>query len=65
VTSTSVHKLWPTTLGEYSAQSLKTNIKDYEIVGELGQGTYGIVKLAYLKQDVEKVKGEERSRKGD
>ncbi|KAG0748937.1 hypothetical protein G6F57_006085 [Rhizopus arrhizus] len=56
VTSTSVHKLWPTTLGEYSAQSLKTNIKDYEIVGELGQGTYGIVKLAYLKQDVEKKK---------
>lgn len=60
VTSTPVHKLWPTTLGEYSAQSLKTNIKDYEIVGELGQGAYGIVKLAYLKQDVEKVRGGER-----
>ncbi|KAI9481396.1 MAG: kinase-like domain-containing protein [Benjaminiella poitrasii] len=48
--STSV---WPR-VGEYSAQTLKTNINDYEIVDELGQGAYGIVKLAYLKTDPQK-----------
>lgn len=45
--------LWPT-MGEYSAQTHKTNIDDYEIIDELGQGAYGLVKLAYLKKDVEK-----------
>jgi hypothetical protein len=40
--------------GEYSA--LKTKITDYEIVDELGQGAYGLVKLAYLKDSPEKVK---------
>ncbi|KAI8646005.1 kinase-like domain-containing protein [Parasitella parasitica] len=41
---------WPR-VGEYSAQTLKTAIQDYEIVDELGQGAYGLVKLAYLKSD--------------
>lgn len=47
--------IWPR-VGEYSAQTLKTSIRDYEIVDELGQGAYGLVKLAYLKSDPEKVK---------
>ena len=49
---------WPmaTKSGDYSAQTLKTNIKDYEIVDELGQGAYGLVKLAYLKSDLQKVR---------
>lgn len=47
--------IWPR-IGEYSAQTLKTTIQDYEIVDELGQGAYGLVKLAYLKNDPEKVK---------
>lgn len=45
--------LWPS-IGEYSAQTHKTNIDDYEIIDELGQGAYGLVKLAYLKKDMEK-----------
>ncbi|KAI7899810.1 kinase-like domain-containing protein [Cokeromyces recurvatus] len=45
--------IWPR-LGEYSAQTLKTNIHNYEIVDELGQGAYGVVKLAYLKSDPQK-----------
>jgi hypothetical protein len=53
-TSTINHP-WTKPVGEYSAQTLKTNIHDYEIMGDLGQGTYGIVKLAYLKNDPEKV----------
>lgn len=47
--------IWPR-IGEYSAQTLKTSIQDYEIVDELGQGAYGLVKLAYLKSDPEKVR---------
>ncbi|CAO3634625.1 unnamed protein product [Mucor fragilis] len=45
--------IWPR-IGEYSAQTLKTSIQDYEVVDELGQGAYGLVKLAYLKSDPEK-----------
>lgn len=45
--------IWPR-IGEYSAQTLTTTIQDYEIVDELGQGAYGLVKLAYLKNDPEK-----------
>ncbi|RCH85487.1 hypothetical protein CU098_002288, partial [Rhizopus stolonifer] len=45
--------LWPQ-LGEYSAQTQKISIHDYEILDELGQGAYGFVKLAYLKSDPEK-----------
>lgn len=33
----------------------KGTIDEYEIVDDLGQGAYGIVKLAYLKKDTEKV----------
>lgn len=47
--------IWPR-IGEYSAQTLKTSIQDYEVVDELGQGAYGLVKLAYLKSDPEKVR---------
>ncbi|KAI8886614.1 Pkinase-domain-containing protein [Backusella circina FSU 941] len=36
--------------------SLKKTIHDYEILDELGQGTYGFVKLAHLKSDPEKKK---------
>ncbi|KAI8884114.1 Pkinase-domain-containing protein [Backusella circina FSU 941] len=36
--------------------ALKTHITDYEIMDELGQGAYGLVKLAYLKEDPEKKK---------
>ncbi|KAI8981586.1 hypothetical protein BDF20DRAFT_861904 [Mycotypha africana] len=42
--------IWPR-VGEYSAQTLKVSINDYEIIDELGQGAYGYVKLAYLKRD--------------
>ncbi|CEP19451.1 hypothetical protein [Parasitella parasitica] len=45
--------IWPRA-GEYSAQTLKTTIQDYEIVDGLGQGAYGLVKLAFLKNDPEK-----------
>ncbi|KAG1472454.1 hypothetical protein G6F56_001532 [Rhizopus delemar] len=34
----------------------KGTIDEYEIVDDLGQGAYGIVKLAYLKKDTEKKK---------
>ncbi|CEG73269.1 hypothetical protein RMATCC62417_08681 [Rhizopus microsporus] len=54
--TSSINHPWTKPVGEYSAQTLKTNIHDYEIMGELGQGTYGIVKLAYLKKDPEKKK---------
>lgn len=48
-----INSSWP--IGEYSAQTLKTNIVDYDIISELGQGAYGVVKLAHLKNDPEKV----------
>lgn len=41
-------------MGEYSAQTLKTNINDYEIIRNLGEGAFGFVKLAYLKSDPHK-----------
>lgn len=49
-----INSTWPR-VGEYSAQTLKTSIDDYEIISELGQGAYGLVKLACLKSDPEKV----------
>lgn len=49
-----INSTWPR-IGEYSAQTLKTNIDDYEIIDELGQGAYGLVKLACMKSDPEKV----------
>lgn len=48
-----INSTWPR-IGEYSAQTLKTNINDYEIIDELGQGAYGLVKLACMKNDPEK-----------
>ncbi|KAI8994511.1 kinase-like domain-containing protein [Pilobolus umbonatus] len=44
---------WPR-MGEYSAQTLRYNINDYEIIRNLGEGAYGFVKLAHLKTDPEK-----------
>ncbi|KAI8093406.1 kinase-like domain-containing protein [Halteromyces radiatus] len=39
------------TMPEYSAQTLASCIDDYEILDEIGQGAYGLVKLAVHKQD--------------
>lgn len=50
-----INSTWPR-IGDYSAQTLKTSIEDYEIIDELGQGAYGLVKLACLKNDPEKVR---------
>jgi hypothetical protein len=41
---------------EYSAQTCKTNIDDYVILDSLGQGAYGLVKLAIKRDDPEQVK---------
>lgn len=41
---------------EYSAQTCKTNINDYIILDSLGQGAYGLVKLAIKRDDPEQVK---------
>ncbi|RUP49980.1 hypothetical protein BC936DRAFT_140808 [Jimgerdemannia flammicorona] len=41
----------PANLRTYSALTDSKNINDYEIVDSLGQGAYGLVKLAYLKND--------------
>ncbi|KAI8888036.1 Pkinase-domain-containing protein [Backusella circina FSU 941] len=38
---------------EYSAQTRKTNIDDYIILDSLGQGAYGLVKLAIKRDDPE------------
>ncbi|KAI7878361.1 kinase-like domain-containing protein, partial [Mucor mucedo] len=48
-----INSTWPR-IGDYSAQTLKTSIEDYDIIDELGQGAYGLVKLACLKNDPEK-----------
>ncbi|KAI8375970.1 uncharacterized protein BYT42DRAFT_572947 [Radiomyces spectabilis] len=40
----------------YSAQTRATDIKDYVILDDLGQGAYGLVKLAVHKDDPEKTK---------
>ncbi|KAI8343773.1 kinase-like domain-containing protein [Choanephora cucurbitarum] len=53
VKSSFVNPLWSRQT-EYSAQSHGVSIQDYEIVDELGQGAYGLVKLAYLKSDPDK-----------
>jgi hypothetical protein len=45
----------PISLLNYSALTLKTNISDYCIMDSLGQGAYGMVKLAYKFDDPEKV----------
>ncbi|KAI8343461.1 hypothetical protein BC941DRAFT_498503 [Chlamydoabsidia padenii] len=39
-------------LPEYAAQTRKLCIDDFEILDEIGQGAYGLVKLAVLKKDV-------------
>ncbi|KAI9281731.1 hypothetical protein BC943DRAFT_282174 [Umbelopsis sp. AD052] len=46
----------PVSLLNYSALTLKTNIHDYCIMDSLGQGAYGMVKLAYKLDDPEKNK---------
>ncbi|ORX54453.1 Pkinase-domain-containing protein [Hesseltinella vesiculosa] len=38
-------------MGEYSAQTRNASIDDYEILEEIGQGAYGMVKLAVKKED--------------
>jgi hypothetical protein len=45
----------PISLLNYSALSRKTTISDYCILDSLGQGAYGMVKLAYRLDDPEKV----------
>jgi hypothetical protein len=45
----------PVSMLNYSALTLKTNISDYCIIDSLGQGAYGMVKLAYKLDDPEKV----------
>lgn len=45
----------PVSMLNYSALTLKTNISDYCIMDSLGQGAYGMVKLAYKLDDPEKV----------
>ncbi|CAO3586270.1 unnamed protein product [Absidia cylindrospora] len=39
------------TMPEYAAQTHALSIDDYEILDEIGQGAYGLVKLAVLKTD--------------
>ncbi|KAI8577858.1 hypothetical protein K450DRAFT_249597 [Umbelopsis ramanniana AG] len=46
----------PVSMLNYSALTLKTNISDYCIMDSLGQGAYGMVKLAYKLDDPEKNK---------
>ncbi|KAH8552472.1 hypothetical protein BGW37DRAFT_556291 [Umbelopsis sp. PMI_123] len=46
----------PVSMLNYSALTLKTNISDYCIMDSLGQGAYGVVKLAYKLDDPEKKK---------
>ncbi|KAG2235670.1 hypothetical protein INT48_008546 [Thamnidium elegans] len=48
-----INSTWPR-VGDYSAQTLKHCIDDYQILDELGQGAYGLVKLACLRNDLEK-----------
>lgn len=45
----------PMSLLNYSALTRKTTISDYCILDSLGQGAYGMVKLAYRLDDPEKV----------
>lgn len=49
-----INSTWPR-VGDYSAQTLNHCIDDYQILDELGQGAYGLVKLACLRNDPEKV----------
>ncbi|GAA5797231.1 hypothetical protein HPULCUR_002611 [Helicostylum pulchrum] len=49
-----INSTWPR-VGDYSAQTLNHRIDDYLILDDLGQGAYGLVKLACLRNDPEKV----------
>lgn len=51
------------TMPEYSAQTHSLCIDDFEILDEIGQGAYGLVKLAVQKKDVSQVKKKKRAGK--
>jgi hypothetical protein len=50
------------TVSDYAAQTNNMCIDDYEILDEIGQGAYGLVKLAVLKKDVTQVRNPQNGR---
>jgi hypothetical protein len=50
------------TMPEYSAQTHSLCIDDFEILDEIGQGAYGLVKLAVQKKDMSQVNQRRRGK---